>query len=142
MPDPFLNTLTGSSLSRYLIYGPFAEQIRPEAMGFDARSLLFSARILRLYYCRIKLPIIYITSCCINFSNLSKLLMMFQISYKRGDIVSRSKNTVFANMKQSVAKEVGVNLKQGYNGDLTSWEAGKIGGRITQKVFEAYTSNR
>lgn len=46
---------------------------------------------------------------------------------------------VFDQMKYEVAKEVGVNLKQGYNGDLTSRQAGSVGGRITQKVFEQYT---
>ena len=47
--------------------------------------------------------------------------------------------TNFDQMKYEVAKEVGVNLKQGYNGDLTSREAGSVGGRITQKVFEQFT---
>ena len=48
----------------------------------------------------------------------------------------------FEKMKYEVANEVGVNLKQGYNGDLTSRDAGKIGGRITQKVFESYTGKK
>ncbi|AUG57112.1 alpha/beta-type small acid-soluble spore protein [Acetivibrio saccincola] len=47
----------------------------------------------------------------------------------------------FENMKYEIAKEVGVNLKQGYNGDLTSREAGKIGGNIVKKVFQSYTGN-
>lgn len=49
--------------------------------------------------------------------------------------------TQFDNMKYEIAKEVGVNLKQGYNGDLTSREAGKIGGNIVKKVFQSYTGN-
>jgi hypothetical protein len=53
---------------------------------------------------------------------------------------SRSK-TSFENMKYEIASQVGVNLKQGYNGDLTSRDAGKIGGNIVKKVFEAYTGN-
>ncbi|WP_054742094.1 alpha/beta-type small acid-soluble spore protein [Cellulosilyticum ruminicola] len=44
----------------------------------------------------------------------------------------------FDSMKYEVAKEVGVPLKQGYNGDITAREAGKIGGTIVQKVFEQY----
>lgn len=36
--------------------------------------------------------------------------------------------------KQEVANEVGVNLKQGYNGDLTSREAGSIGGEMVKKM--------
>ena len=54
--------------------------------------------------------------------------------------MSNKKN--FETMKYEVANEVGVNLKQGYNGDLTSRDAGKIGGRITQKVFESYTGKK
>ena len=39
--------------------------------------------------------------------------------------------------KHEVANEVGVNLKQGYNGDLTSRDAGSIGGRMVKKMIEA-----
>ena len=38
--------------------------------------------------------------------------------------------------KYEVANEVGVNLKQGYNGDLTSRDAGKIGGNMVRKLIE------
>lgn len=37
--------------------------------------------------------------------------------------------------KQEVANEVGVNLKQGYNGDLTSRQAGTIGGNMVKKLI-------
>lgn len=50
--------------------------------------------------------------------------------------------TSFDNMKYEIAKEVGVNLKQGYNGDITSKEAGKIGGNIVKRVFQQYTGNQ
>ena len=40
--------------------------------------------------------------------------------------------------KMEAAKEVGVNLKQGYNGDLTSKEAGSVGGQMVKKMVEAY----
>ena len=43
--------------------------------------------------------------------------------------------------KMEVANEVGVNLKQGYNGDLTSKEAGSIGGQMVKKMVEAYENN-
>lgn len=49
--------------------------------------------------------------------------------------------TQFDKMKYEIASEVGVNLKQGYNGDLTSSDAGKIGGNIVKKVFQSYTGN-
>jgi hypothetical protein len=47
----------------------------------------------------------------------------------------------FNKMKYEIAKEVGVNLKQRYNGDLTAREAGKVGGNIVKKVFQTYTNN-
>jgi len=40
--------------------------------------------------------------------------------------------------KMESAKEVGVDLKEGYNGDLTSREAGSIGGNMVKKMVEAY----
>ena len=42
-------------------------------------------------------------------------------------------NDAMNKMKYEVANEVGVNLKKGYNGDITSREAGKIGGTMVQK---------
>ena len=40
--------------------------------------------------------------------------------------------------KMEAASEVGVNLKQGYNGDLTSKQAGSIGGQMVKKMIESY----
>ena len=40
--------------------------------------------------------------------------------------------------KIEAASEVGVNLKQGYNGDLTSKQAGSIGGQMVKRMIEAY----
>ena len=40
--------------------------------------------------------------------------------------------------KMEAAAEVGVNLKQGYNGDLTSRQAGSIGGQMVKKMIESY----
>ncbi len=40
--------------------------------------------------------------------------------------------------KMESATEVGVNLKQGYNGDLTSKQAGSIGGQMVKKMIQAY----
>jgi small acid-soluble spore protein D (minor alpha/beta-type SASP) len=40
--------------------------------------------------------------------------------------------------KMESASEVGVNLKQGYNGDITAREAGAVGGRMVQKMIDAY----
>ena len=40
--------------------------------------------------------------------------------------------------KMEAAREVGVNLQQGYNGQLTSREAGSIGGQMVKKMIESY----
>ena len=40
--------------------------------------------------------------------------------------------------KMEAASEVGVNLKQGYNGDLTSKQAGSVGGQMVKKMIQAY----
>lgn len=43
--------------------------------------------------------------------------------------------------KMEAASEVGVNLKQGYNGDLTSREAGSVGGQMVKKMRPIRTTN-
>ena len=43
--------------------------------------------------------------------------------------------------KMEAAAERGVNLKQGYNGDLTSREAGSVGGQMVKKMIESYEKN-
>lgn len=43
--------------------------------------------------------------------------------------------------KMEAASEVGVNLKNGYNGDLTSREAGSVGGQMVKKMIESYEKN-
>ena len=43
--------------------------------------------------------------------------------------------------KMQAANEVGVNLKQGYNGDLTSREAGSVGGQMVKKMCPVRSMN-
>lgn len=43
--------------------------------------------------------------------------------------------------KMEAAAEVGVNLKEGYNGELTSRQAGSIGGQMVKKMIQAYEEN-
>ena len=43
--------------------------------------------------------------------------------------------------KMEAAAEVGVNLKQGYNGDLTSRQAGSVGGQMVKKMCPVHTSS-
>ena len=43
--------------------------------------------------------------------------------------------------KMEAANEVGVNLKKGYNGSMTTREAGSIGGQMVKKMIQSYESN-
>jgi len=43
--------------------------------------------------------------------------------------------------KYEVASEVGVNLKEGYNGDLSSRDAGRIGGNMVRKMIQQVENN-
>lgn len=53
---------------------------------------------------------------------------------------SAAKDALY-DFKMEAAKEVGVNLKQGYNGDLTSRQAGSVGGQMVKKMIESYEKN-
>ena len=54
-----------------------------------------------------------------------------------------NKNTKKAleQFKMQAASEVGVNLNNGYNGELTSRQAGSIGGQMVKKMVESYENN-
>ena len=43
--------------------------------------------------------------------------------------------------KMDAATEVGVNLKQGYNGDITAKQAGSVGGQMVKKMIQAYENS-
>ena len=63
---------------------------------------------------------------------------------RRKDMANRSNSAVpeakdaLERFKMEAASEVGVSLKQGYNGDLTSKQAGSIGGQMVKKMIESY----
>ena len=44
-------------------------------------------------------------------------------------------------MKYEIANELGVNLKQGYNGDLTARENGSVGGEMVRRLIEQAENN-
>ena len=54
---------------------------------------------------------------------------------------NNEKKAALENFKMQAASEVGVNLKQGYNGDLTSKQAGSIGGQMVKKMVESYENS-
>ncbi|MGN1296910.1 MAG: alpha/beta-type small acid-soluble spore protein [Clostridia bacterium] len=49
--------------------------------------------------------------------------------------------TALDKFKYEVASEVGVNLKDGYNGDISAKDAGKIGGQMVKKLIEQAERN-
>ena len=60
-------------------------------------------------------------------------------------MANKSNNIMVPNAREAIdkfkmesASEVGVNLKQGYNGDLTSKQAGSVGGQMVKKMIQAY----
>ena len=57
------------------------------------------------------------------------------------NLVVPSAREAMNKFKMEAASEVGVNLKQGYNGDLTSREAGSVGGHMVKKMIEQYENN-
>ena len=57
---------------------------------------------------------------------------------KSNNLVNPSAREAMDRFKMEAASEVGVNLKQGYNGDLTSKQAGSVGGQMVKKMIEAY----
>ncbi len=58
-------------------------------------------------------------------------------SNNNGEMTQKGREAL-ERFKMESASEMGINLKQGYNGDLTSHEAGSIGGRMVQKMISAY----
>lgn len=54
---------------------------------------------------------------------------------------SKQAKEALERFKQEAANEVGVNLKNGYNGDLTSRQAGSIGGQMVKKMSTVRTAN-
>ena len=57
------------------------------------------------------------------------------------DILVPNAKDAMNKFKMEAANEVGVNLKQGYNGDLTSKQAGSIGGQMVKKMIESYENS-
>jgi small acid-soluble spore protein D (minor alpha/beta-type SASP) len=59
---------------------------------------------------------------------------------KNSNVVPEAR-TALDKFKMEAASEVGVNLKQGYNGDLTSREAGSVGGQMVKTMIKNYEQN-
>lgn len=62
-------------------------------------------------------------------------------SSKSNNLVNPNAREAMNRFKMEAASEMGVNLKQGYNGDLTSRQAGSIGGQMVKKMTPVRTAN-
>ena len=55
--------------------------------------------------------------------------------------MNKNAKAALNNFKMQAASEVGVNLKDGYNGELTSRQAGSVGGQMVKKMVESYENS-
>ena len=62
-------------------------------------------------------------------------------SKSSNNLVNPNARDAMNRFKMEAAGEVGVNLKQGYNGDLTSAQAGSVGGQMVKKMRTVRTMN-
>ena len=60
---------------------------------------------------------------------------------RRSILMNKNAKAALNNFKMQAANEVGVTLKQGYNGDITAREAGSVGGQMVKKMVESYENN-
>ena len=63
------------------------------------------------------------------------------MSTRSNNLVNPNAREAMNRFKMEAAGEVGVNLKQGYNGDLTSRQAGSVGGQMVKKMNTVRTAN-
>ena len=59
----------------------------------------------------------------------------------RNNVVVPEAKAALDKFKMEAAAEVGVNLKEGYNGELTSRQAGSVGGQMVKKMIEKYEND-
>ena len=60
---------------------------------------------------------------------------------RKNKVVVPEARAALDQFKMEAANEVGVNLKNGYNGDLTSKQAGSVGGQMVKKMIESYENS-
>ena len=64
-----------------------------------------------------------------------------RIKMSKNKVVVPEAQAALDKFKMEAAGEVGVNLKQGYNGDITARQAGSIGGQMVKKMIEKYEND-
>ena len=60
---------------------------------------------------------------------------------KSNNLVNPAAREAMDKFKMEAASEVGVSLKQGYNGDITARQAGSVGGQMVKKMIEKYEND-
>ena len=73
-----------------------------------------------------------------NLKNRMEKQIMAQ---KNNKIVVPEAKAAMEQFKMQAASEVGVNLNKGYNGELSSRQAGSIGGQMVKKMIESYENS-
>lgn len=63
------------------------------------------------------------------------------MAQKNNRIVVPEAKAAMEQFKKQAASEVGVNLQNGYNGELTARQAGSIGGQMVKKMIENYENS-
>ena len=63
------------------------------------------------------------------------------MAQKNNRIVVPEAKAAMEQFKMQAASEVGVNLNQGYNGDITARQAGSVGGQMVKKMIESYENS-
>ena len=59
----------------------------------------------------------------------------------RNSVIVPEAKEAMNKFKMEAASEVGVNLKDGYNGELTSRQAGSVGGQMVKKMIQSYENS-
>ena len=85
----------------------------------------------------------HIPSCVLDDIDCKQLQKKFRRNFTmaRNKVVVPEAQSAMDKFKMEAASEVGVNLKQGYNGDLTSRQAGSVGGQMVKKMIEKYEND-
>ena len=107
--------------------------------------------------CVLFLPKIACYKTVVTANNNAREAKSFSIKYRKnnaerktrseGETMASNKTLVpeakaaLDKFKMEAASEVGVNLTQGYNGDLTSRQAGSVGGQMVKKMIESYENS-
>ena len=78
---------------------------------------------------------------CARKQSLSRRFQNRRIKMASNKTLVPEAKEALEKFKMEAASEVGVTLNQGYNGDLTSRQAGSVGGQMVKKMIESYENS-